>query len=95
MRITRVRFSVRAMMVAIGLWAGMSVWPPSRVLAGARGSVPGIVVQSIRAEKLNQTRAWEVRGTDPDCTVWLLDISAWGEVLEIVSTVVEMRSGSS
>jgi hypothetical protein len=86
MRITRVRFSVRAMMVAvavvaIGLWAGMSVWPPSRVLAAARGSVPGIVVQSIRTEKLNQTRAWEVRGTNPDGTVWLLDISAWGEVL--------------
>jgi hypothetical protein len=81
-----VRFTVRRMMlamavVAIGLWVGTTLWPTSRILAAARRSVPGIIVQSVRAENFSGTPAWEVRGTDSDGTEWLLDITAKGEVL--------------
>jgi hypothetical protein len=86
MRLPNVRFTVRRMMlavavVAICLWAGMSLWPTSRILAAARRSVPGIIVQSVRAERFNRMPAWAVYGTDSDGTEWLLDISAKGEVL--------------
>jgi hypothetical protein len=82
----RVRFTVWLMMIAVAvvaicLWAGMSFWPTNRVLAAARASVPGIIVESFHTEKFNQTPAWEVRGIDPDGTEWLLDISGSGEVL--------------
>ncbi len=82
----RVRFTVWRLMVAVAmvaicLWVGVRLWPRNRVLAAARSSVPGIIIQSIRAEEFNQEPAWEVQGTDPAGTEWLLDISASGEVL--------------
>jgi hypothetical protein len=86
MRMPHPRFRVRWMMIAVGLiaislWVGVRLWPTNRVLAVARASVPGIIEQSIRAETFNDASAWEVHGTDPEGTVWMLDISAWGEVL--------------
>jgi hypothetical protein len=75
------RIMLAAAAVAICLWAGLSLWPTSRVLVAARRSVPGIIIQSVLAEDFNGNPAWEVHGIDSDGTEWLLDISPNGEVL--------------
>jgi hypothetical protein len=50
-------------------------------MAAARQSVPGIIIQSVRAVQVNQQPAWEVVGTDRHGTEWMIDIASSGEVL--------------
>jgi hypothetical protein len=87
MRLPSVRFTIGSMTFAVAVvaiclqGARWAQWPAGPVQAAARESVPGIIIQSVCPEKVNERPAWEVRGTDPGGTEWLLDISETGEVL--------------
>jgi hypothetical protein len=74
-------------MIAVAA-VGVGVWYLRSALAGrgaaircAARTIPSIAIESVRPEQFNSEAAWEVRGTDPNGTVWLLDISVSGEVL--------------
>lgn len=54
---------------------------PARVHVAARNKVPGLIMTSIQPEIVNQQRAWEVRGTDQNGTIWLIDVWDSGEVV--------------
>jgi hypothetical protein len=96
MRSSRVRFTGRRLMIAtvavaclaLGMvWAINRRFPPANFPAPARifyaaiKAVPDIMVTSVRSETVNHQRAWEVRGTAHDGTVWLIDIFDTGELI--------------
>jgi hypothetical protein len=90
MRGLGLRFTVRSLMltvaaVSISLWAivrvGTILWPADPIIEAAKREVPGIIIESVRAETFNQQPAWDVRGIDPKGAEWIIDVSAESEVL--------------
>src|SRR4051794_14152539 len=89
------RLTVR-LMIVVAVLAGLAsgvVWAinrrsppagfpaPAGIFDAAVRAVPNIVVTSARLETFNRVRAWEVRGTAQDGTVWLIDVLDNGEVV--------------
>lgn len=96
MRLPRARLTVRTMIVMVVALAALAsgvVWAinrrsppvgfpaPARIFVAAVGAVPDIAVTSARPETVNGARAWEIRGTAQDGTVWLIDVLDTGEVV--------------
>ena len=66
----------------MGFQVGSGTIPgPARIQVAARNEVPGLIITSVRPERVNQQKAWEVRGTDQNGTIWLIDILDSGIVV--------------
>lgn len=81
------RFRIRTLMLAVAVVA-CGAWyylpkVPSREVAvrAAEGAVPGIVIKSVTPGQFNSQASWDVRGTDPSGTEWIIDIAISGEIL--------------
>jgi hypothetical protein len=55
--------------------------PPDSVLRAVQQQVPGMIVETIRPETVNEKPAWEVTGIDPKGERWMLDVRPDGEML--------------
>lgn len=54
---------------------------PGHIVDAAKKKVPGLIITSVSPERVNQERAWEIRGTDQSGTFWSIDILETGKVM--------------
>jgi len=90
------KFSIRWFLLFTG-WAALLIFsvvqamrlclpasvqgPPDSVLRAVQQQVPGMIVETIRPETVNEKPAWEVTGTDRSGERWMLDVRADGEMI--------------
>ena len=103
MGLSRVRFTLRQMMVAVVAIAVITsaatreLGPPEAVLRAADKELPGIKIQRVRRELFNGIPAWAVRGIDGKGAIWEIDVSGSGEILmaePIYDTVNKIHFGA-